>query len=237
MAVNGSDDPQIRILIVDDHRIFVAALRVLLENEPGFEVVGEARNREEALDAARSQPDVILLDLDLGEESGAELLPDLMKTASKSRVLLLTGVVDSDLHLRTICLGAVGIVHKLDAPSLLLKAIRKVHSGEPWVNRNMVAAFMAQLQKPRRKADPSAAKIATLTSRELEVIGALAEGRRNKEIAERLFISEKTVRHYLTSIFNKVEVTDRLELMIFAYQHGLAAIPSRLQVDQTNVRG
>src|SRR5262245_51353004 len=132
MAVNGSDQSQIRILLVDDHRIFVAALRVLLENEPGFAVVGEARNRTEALDAALCQPDVILLDLDLGDESGSDLLPDLTKIAPKSRVLLLTGVVDADLHLRTICLGAVGIVHKLDAPGLLLKAIRKVHSGEPW---------------------------------------------------------------------------------------------------------
>jgi two-component system nitrate/nitrite response regulator NarL len=226
MGSNGSDHSIIRILLVDDHQIFLAGLRTLLQNDPEFVVVGEARNRIEALNASHTQPDVILLDLDLGEECGSNLVQDLMKIAPKSRILLLTGVIDSGLHLLAISLGAVGIVHKLESPILLMKAIRKVHSGEAWVNRTMVATFMTQLQAPRRKADPIAAKIASLTSRELEVIGSLAQGRRNKEIAERLFISEKTVRHYLTSIFQKLEVSDRLELMIFSYQHCLATVPT-----------
>ena len=93
------------------------------------------------------------------------------------------------------------------------------------MNRRMVAAAMSRLQTPQPKANADEARIATLTPRELEVIGALSEGRRNKEIAERLFLAEKTVRHYLTSIFNKLEVADRLELIIYVYQHGLAKIP------------
>jgi len=119
-------------------------------------------------------------------------------------------------------------VHKLEAPRLLLKAIRKVHEGEVWMNRAMVARAMSRVQmQGRAKTDPDAAKISSLTARELEIITLIGEGRRNKAIAERLCISEKTVRHYLTSIFTKLEVADRLELMIYAYQHELATLPSR----------
>jgi two-component system nitrate/nitrite response regulator NarL len=219
------DTADIRILLIDDHEIFLAGLRLLLQSEPGLIVIGEARTRNEALEFAHRQPDIILLDLDLGSESGADLVPDLINIAEGARILLLTGVPDPDLHLRTICSGAMGVVHKLDAPGLLVKAIRRVHAGEAWLNRMMVANAMTRLQAPEKKRDPNAAKIASLTARELEVISSLAEGRRNKEIAGRLFISEKTVRHYLTSIFNKLEVSDRLELIIFAYQHALARVP------------
>ena len=221
------DTSAIRILLIDDHEIFLASLRLLLQGDSGLTVIGEARNRDEALEAARRHPDVILLDLDLGSESGADLLPDLMKIAEGARVLLLTGVIDSDLHLRTVCRGAMGIVCKFEAPSLLLKAIRKVYAGEAWLNRTLVARAMTQLQTIHcKKADPEEAKIASLTSRELEVIALIGEGRRNKAIGERLYISEKTVRHYLTSIFAKLELSDRLELMIYAYQHGLAKVPA-----------
>lgn len=224
---HDSKMPSIQILLIDDHKIFLAGLRSLLQNESGMNVMGEARNRSEALEAAGRQPDIILLDLDLGAETGEDLLPELLKVAENARVMLLTGITDSDLHLRAVCLGAMGIVHKLEAPEILVKAIRKVFDGEVWLNRAIVATAMTRLQAPRRKADPTVAKIASLTTRELDVIAALGEGRRNKEIGERLFISEKTVSHYLTAIFSKLEVADRLELMIFSYQHGLAEVPAR----------
>jgi two-component system nitrate/nitrite response regulator NarL len=228
----GMDTP-IQILVIDDHQIFVAALRLLLEREPGLSVIAEARTKQEAFEAARNRPDIILLDLDLGSHTGTDLLPELMALAPTARVLVLTGVLDPELHLRAICLGAIGIVLKLEAPRLLLKAIRKVYAGEAWLNRTMVASAMVELQERKqelKKSDPHAVKIASLTARELEVIALVGEGRRNKAIGERLYISDKTVRHYLTSIFNKLEVADRLELMIYAYQYGLAKIPSRLNL-------
>jgi DNA-binding NarL/FixJ family response regulator len=190
-------------------------------------VVGQAVNRTEALAAARTRPDIILLDLDLGNENSLDFLPDLLKVGEGARVIVLTGLPDPDVHLRAVRLGAMGVVLKVESPSLLLKAIRKVHAGEVWLNRSMVATVMTEfLQAPAaKKADPEADKIAGLTVRELEVIGLVGEGRRNKQIGERLFISEKTVRHYLTSIFDKLGVSDRLELMIYAYQHGLAKLP------------
>ena len=222
------DTPGIRILLIDDHKIFIAALRLFLEREPGLNVIGEAHTRNEALDAARRLPDVILLDLDLGSENSTDLLQDLRKVAEGARVLVLTGISDPEVHLHAVCRGAVGVVHKLEAPNLLLKAIKKVHDGETWLNSALVASAVNRLQTgDRRKQDPDANRIASLTSRELEIIALIGEGQRNKAIAERLCISDKTVRHYLTSIFNKLEVADRLELLIYAYKHGLAKVPSR----------
>jgi DNA-binding NarL/FixJ family response regulator len=226
MRLQDPETPRIRILLVDDHELFLAGLRSILRGEPELVVIGEAHNGNEALEAARGQPDIVLLDLDLGEENGLDLLPDLLDAAAGGHVLALTGLADPDIHVQAVCRGALGVVHKMAAPNLLVKAIRKVHAGEVWMNPAMVAAAMSQLQaRQRRKADPDAEHIASLTSRELEVIALIGEGRRNKDIGDRLFISEKTVRHYLTSIFSKLGVKDRLELMIYAYQHGLAKVP------------
>jgi len=124
-----------------------------------------------------------------------------------------------------VCLGAIGVVLKLEAARILTKAIRKVHAGEAWLNRTMVANAMSELQtKERKDRDPEQSKIASLTARESEIIALIGEGLRNKAIAERLYISEKTVRHHLTSIFNKLEVSDRLELIIYAFEHDLAKV-------------
>ena len=222
------DRSGIRILIVDDHEIFLAGLRLLLKNEPDLNVIGEARNKAEAFQAVRNLPDVILLDLDLGAEMATDFLPDLVKAGEPARVLVVTGVPDAELHFHAVCLGSIGVVNNLEAPRLLLKAIRNVHEGEVWMNRALVTRAMTHLQmQGLTKADPNRTRISNLTARELEIITLVGEGRRNKAIAERLFISDKTVRHYMTSIFTKLEVGDRLELMIYAYQHGLARLPSR----------
>jgi len=190
-----------------------------------------ARNRQEALGSASSEIDIILLDLVLGADCSLDFLPELMDAAERARVLVLTGTMDPELHLKAVCLGAMGVLQKSEAPEVLLKAIRKVHAGEAWMNRTMMAAAMTRMRAhPTVKLDPDATKIAALTPRELQVIASLGEGRKNKEIAERLFISEKTVRHYLSSIFAKLGVTDRLELMIYAYRHGLVKVPSNLGV-------
>jgi DNA-binding NarL/FixJ family response regulator len=223
-----ADDGAIRVFVVDDHSIFVAGLRLLLEAESDLVMIGEASRGADALEAVRRQrPDVILLDLDLGTESGLDILPGLMDAGAGAHVLILTGLSDPQLQLRAVHLGATGVVHKVEASDLLLKAIRRVNAGEVWLNRSLTATALTQLQAHKQgKVDPETAKIATLTVREREVIAAIGQGLRNKEIGERLFISEKTVRHYLTSVFGKLEVTDRLGLMIYAYQHGLAKLPT-----------
>ena len=217
----------IRILLVDDHQIFLTGLRLLIEKEPDMIVVGTASNRAEALALMQEHPDIVLLDLDLGNESGIDFLPQLIEPEEPPRVIIVTGVPDPELHLRAVRLGALGVVLKLDPPGFLVKAIRKVHGGEMWLNRPMISTVMTELIHARaKKMDSEALKIAELTVREREVIALVAEGMRNKQIGERLFISEKTVRHYLTSVFDKLGVADRLALMIYAFQHGLAKIPT-----------
>src|SRR5207244_2959991 len=130
---------------------------------------------------------------------------------------------------------ALSVLRKSEAARQLFSAIRNVHSGDVWLTRSRMATMIAQAIIVDR--DPEAAKIATLTSRERDVIALVAQGRKNKQIGEALFISEKTVGHYMTSIFDKLGVTDRLELLIYAYQHKLAEIvPHSPAAGQTNVK-
>src|SRR5881396_2481787 len=222
-----SDTKAIRILLIDGLELFIDGLRALIQSEPGMIVVGTALDRIEALESASLRPDIILLDLVLERESSLDFLPDLLRIAERARVLIVTGVPDAELQLRAVRLGAMGVVLKTEPAIILFKAIRKVYSGELWLRRSLLATVMTGILRgdPSKPADPEALKIATLTSREIEVVVLIGQGLRNKQIGERLFISETTVRHHLTSIFDKLEVADRLELMMYAYQHGLARVP------------
>jgi DNA-binding NarL/FixJ family response regulator len=198
-------------------------LRLLIESWPGLVVVGEAADCAGALElAARECPDIILLDLSLGAERGLDLLPALMTTATSARVLILTGIREAEAHRQAIRQGAMGLVLKEQAPAVLLKAIEKVHAGEVWLDRTMLASVLGELVSGRAKpANTKATRVATLTEREREVIALIGKGLKNKQIGERMAITETTVRHHLTSIFAKLEVESRLELVIFAYGHGL----------------
>jgi two-component system nitrate/nitrite response regulator NarL len=223
-ASNGG----IRVELVDDHSVVRSGLRLLVESRPGWRVVAEAASAADAVaGAAREQPDVILLDLDLGRDSGLDCLPRFREVAPNARVLVLTGLRDTELHQQAVRLGAAGVVVKDKAADLLLKAIERVHAGETWLDRITTANLLAELARGvrPRPPDPEETKIASLTAREREVIGLVTEGLRNKEIAERLHISEATIRHHLTSIFSKLEVTDRLGLTIYAFRHGLSTRP------------
>jgi DNA-binding NarL/FixJ family response regulator len=218
--MRDSASPVIRVFLIDNHEMVLAGLSALIQKEPGLVVVGQASNRIEALEARRYDPDVILLDLALGGENNLHFLSNLLQAVAPARVLVVTDLPDPELHLRAVRLGAMGILSKVESPNLLFKAIRKVNSGEVWLSRSMVASVI--LQQSAMKADPEEAKIATLTCRERDVIALLGEGQKNKQIAEHLFISEKTVGHYLSSIFAKLNVSGRLELVIYSYRHHLA---------------
>jgi len=202
---------------------------MLLESQPGITVVGEASTCADALALATStQPDVIVLDLDLGGENAVESIPTLLCTAPETRILVLTGVRDPEVHRQAIRHGALGLVLKEKAVETLLQAITKVRAGEVWLEPTMIARVLGDLTRPQPspQASSEAAKIASLTEREREVITLVGEGLRNKHIAERLYISEATVRHHLTAVFAKLGVSDRFELAIYAYQHGLAKPPA-----------
>lgn len=215
----------VRLLIVDDHKLFGTGLRMLIDAEPGMKVVGQASNSTEALAlAASEQPNLILLDVDLGGGDGLDLLPELRDKAKDARVLIVTGMKDSETHRRAVRRGAVGLVLKGHAPEVLLKAIKKVHQGEVWLDRSMMSSLLNEFTAPGG-VDPDREKIASLTQRERGVIALIAEGLKNKQIAERLFISETTVTHHLSSVFAKLGVSDRLELVIYAFAHELAKLP------------
>jgi two-component system nitrate/nitrite response regulator NarL len=217
----------IRIMIVDDHAVIRAGLRMLIEQDPSMKVIAMAGNSTEAFERAMTDsPDIIILDLVLGEEDGLNLLPMLREKSPKSRVLVLTGVLNPDAHRAAIRKGAMGIVLKEHAADLLLKAIKKVHDGEVWIDRSMMGMMIQEFSRPNQ-TDPEAAKMEELTSREREVIELVGEGLKNKQIAERLFISETTVTHHLSSVFSKLDVSDRLELIIYAFRHGLAKMPAK----------
>jgi DNA-binding NarL/FixJ family response regulator len=217
----------IRILLVDDHIVVRAGLKLIIQSQPGMTIAGEAGNSDEAVALAASvQPDIILLDLDLGGESGTNLISRLIAAASEARIIALTGVRDREIHRQAVLLGAMGVVPKERAADALVSAIERVHAGEAWLDPSLVAGVLSEVSRARApKIDPDSERIASLTNREREVINLIGEGIKNKEIADRLFISVTTVRHHLTSIFDKLEVADRVELLIYAFRHGLASPP------------
>ena len=213
----------IQILIVDDHLVVRAGLHMLIDNHPGMIVVAMASNRSEALEmAARAAPNLILLDLDLGGENALAFLTQLQETAPTARILVLTGLRDTDAHRQAVQLGAMGVVLKEHAPDVLIKAIEKVHAGEIWLDRPTMGRMLREMSgRDEKEIDPEVAKIGSLTQREREVVALIAEGLKNKQIAQRLFISETTVTHHLSSVYSKLGVSDRLELVIYAFANKL----------------
>lgn len=219
---------KVKILLVDDHEVVRAGLRLLIETDKRFGVCGDAGNCPDALEAAEAaQPDLILLDINLDGENSLLLIPKLLKAAPAARVLVLTGINDDGVNAEAMRAGAMGLVLKEKAAEVLLKAIGKVSEGEVWFDRATMGNVLSQMSKGGGWSgeNPEAAKIASLTDREREVVTLIGEGLKNKHIAGRLFISETTVRHHLTSVFDKLGVSDRLELVIYAYRHNLARPP------------
>lgn len=225
---NTKQTRKLNILIVDDHAVVRSGLKLLIETDPRFAVCGEASTVAEASAAAeRAQPELILLDLDLNGENALEGMPALLRAAPRARVLVLTGLSDAGVHAQALRAGAMGLVLKEKAAEVLLKAIEKVNNGEVWFDRTTMGSVLSEMSRGGRRTveDLDEARIATLTDREREVVTLIGEGLKNRQIGERLFISETTVRHHLTSIFDKLGVSDRLELVIYAYRHNLAKPP------------
>lgn len=218
----------IRILLVDDHPLVREGVRMFVEAQADMRLVGERSDRAGALELLeRERPDVVLLDLDLGggPDGGMELLRELIERDAETRVLVFTGLRDADLHRRAVRLGALGVVPKEEAPSVLLAAIRKVHAGEAWIDRKVVASLLQEVRQGRAPSDPEQRKIADLTAREREIVALVAQGAGTQRLAEQLGIAEKTIRNHLVSIYAKLGVSDRLELAIYAGRHGLAGTP------------
>src|SRR5437879_4552004 len=223
--MNFKKPPTVRIVIADDHPIFRDGLRRVLESEPGLEVLGEASDGAEAVKLARQWTrDILLLDLATPKHPGLEALRDLSAAGSSNpvRVILLTAAAEKGQIVEALQLGARGVVLKDSATQLLLKAIHTVMSGEYWVGRESVSNLVQYLRTLMQSShDEARQKKFGLTPRELEIVSAVVAGFANKEIAEYFKISEDTVKHHLSNILDKLGVSTRLELALFAVNQAL----------------
>ena len=217
----------IRVLLVDDHKTMLWGLERLIESEnPRMQVIGKATNKAEIFAILKlSKPDVILLDLDLNGENSLDFLEELLQE-SQARVLVFTGSQDPVVHQRAIINGASGVVLKNENADVILRAIKYVHAGELWFDRAATSRLLRSLNAPVTTFNKASQhnKIAALTPKERQVITAMAliPGARNKVVADRLCMSEHTLRNHLTGIYAKLDLENRLELCMFAIEHKLS---------------
>ena len=221
---------EVRIVIADDHPIFRDGLRRLLEAESGLRVIGEASNGAEAVKLSRQlKPDILLLDLAMPGHPGFEALRELGSNSSSSnalRIVLLTAAIEKNEIVEALQLGARGVVLKDSATQLLLKAIRSVMAGQYWVAREEVSNLLPYLQPLIKSSQQSERQRKFgVTRREIEIISGVVAGFTNKDIAEHFKISEDTVKHHLSNIFDKLGVSTRLELALFAVNQSLPFKP------------
>lgn len=222
MSASGSST---RVLIADDHPLFRSGLRALLQSTPDLEIVGEATNGMEALElVSRLAPEILILDLAMPVKPGLEVLRELEGARVEVRVVVLTASIERPQIVEALRLGARGVVLKDSATELLIECIGRVRAGEYWVGRDRISDVIGYLlQGEPPLPEPTPARKFGLTPRELEIVGAIVGGSGNRDIARQLGISQDTVKHHLTNIFDKVGVSSRLELALFAVHHRLVA--------------
>jgi DNA-binding NarL/FixJ family response regulator len=215
------------VLLVDDHPIVVDGLSAVFAREPDLEVIGSATNGAQALEvAAIAQPDVLLLDLAIPPPAGADLIRQLRDIAPDARVLILT-TYDDDEHLyEAVCAGASGYVVKGSPVAEVVESVRAVHGGQSRLTPELTARLFARVSSQPSGGDPSTAG-SDLTVREREVLEMLVTGATNQEIAEVIFVSPRTVKAHLASIFEKLGVHDRTAAAMEAVRRGLVELPAR----------
>jgi DNA-binding NarL/FixJ family response regulator len=216
---------KIKLLIADDHAIFRDALRKLLDSDDEIAIVGEASNGAECIKKlGELKPDILLLDLRMPEKNGLAVLEEVNFDTLPTRVIVLTAAEDDRDVVRAMRLGARGVVLKESAIDVLVKSIHRVHAGEIWLDSRMTAevmnTFSASSKSCARNEKP------LLSDREMEVVQLVAQGFQNKEIGEKLSISNQTVKNHLRNIFDKLGVSDRIELVLYAIHHRLVNEPN-----------
>lgn len=219
MIENGVYDMEkIRVMITDDHSLIREGLKQLLEFDGSIEVVGEASNGVECLKKlSECNPEVLLLDINMPEKNGIEVLKQMKADDSKIKVLILTVHNEMDYLMKAVDIGVDGYILKDSESTELKKAIRAVRNGENYIQPSLIPALNSQLLSRDTDKD----KISSLTNRELEVLVQVANGMFNKEIATNLNISERTVKNHISNIFKKIDVSDRTQAAVFAIKNNI----------------
>lgn len=211
----------IRVLVADDHAMFRDALRALLLPSQGLEIVGEASDGDAAIELAhRCKPDILLLDMAMPRQNGMQVLSELASADLQMRVLIVTGMIAKPDILRALQLGARGVVFKSATGGMLTDAIHRVMAGQYWIGQEGVASLVAAIRNLTHQPVKFENKYG-VTRREMEIISAVVRGCSNADIAHAFSISEPTVKHHLSNIFDKLGVHNRLELAIYAINHRL----------------
>ncbi|HLN97529.1 MAG TPA: response regulator transcription factor [Pyrinomonadaceae bacterium] len=216
----------IKILLIDNHNLVRSGIKLLIQSNPTLEVIAAESACCNVINHGLAQPDVILLAVESATDERIDCMPGLLKSFPDAAVLVLTDVKDINFHARCMRAGASGIISNDQSPELLFRAILKVHAGEIWIERGCFRSLLSVLENNSQNGH-EATKIRSLTERELEIIHCIAQGLHNKQIGEKLFICEATVSHHLTTIFSKLDIPDRLALVIYSYRYGLVRLPSR----------
>jgi DNA-binding NarL/FixJ family response regulator len=219
---------KIHIVILEEYGIYRESLCLLLSQQSGFEVIGHAASWEKVFPIIQSGlPDIVLVAIGANDSNGIDRLQEIFSVSENSQIIVLSKSDDPEFHRQSVRLGAAGVLSRDMSSGMLIKAIESVHAGEAWLDRFTTASLLRELSPRNRKAnqDPEERKKASLTDREREVVQLVGKGLKNKQIADTLFISDITVHHHLTSIYAKLEVADRFEMLIYAYRNGLAEIP------------
>ncbi len=217
---------EIKVIVVGDFLIFRNGLKLLLETEKNIKVVGEAADLSEALDLIpKIRPDILLVD---SSEADKNTFTSFVSSQpSYTSIIILTNSSETEIHRRYLMLGVNGVVTKEQTADILFNAINKVHDGEMWFVRKLMEETIKQLitEKKSMPEEIYSYNCSGLSTREREVLVLICQGMKNKIIADKLFISETTVRHHLTSIFEKLSVTSRLELVVHAFKEKLVEVP------------
>ena len=212
----------IRILVADDHLVYRIGIRSLLGSEPGFEVVGEASDGDEAItQTLETEPDILLLDVLMPRLPGIEAMRAIMNGTPTVKIILLTSTITTQQIIEALQIGARGIVLKNALADHLQTSIRTVMAGDYWIGGKRVVNLVSALHGLMQQAQVPQRKTYGLTPREMEVVGCIVEGSSNRDIAKQFALSEETVKRHLSNIFDKTGVSTRLELALFAIAHQL----------------
>jgi DNA-binding NarL/FixJ family response regulator len=208
----SSDRRQISVVIADDHPIVLAGLETLLQREPGISVVDRCADGVETVRAVKKHsPDVLILDLRMPRADGLAVLQQMHEERVTTKVIILAAVIEDDVLLEAIRLGARGVVLKETAPQYLVDCVREVHAGRQWYEQR---ALVDAMERFVRRQVASKEMTSVLSRREVDVVRAVAQGLRNRDIAERLGIAEGTVKLHLHTIYTKLGVDGRTALIV-----------------------